>query len=214
MTARVRSMVLSAALILVPGLAFAGPPLLCHPYDIGSAASLPWGQSWADGMPGYDVAHLVSDTEALLGPQTPVIVRMETLRRAAIYASRDGKAASALLDRLTAKARASQKAGRPDALALLDAAYVAGALDELVAIGGVAPYKEKIGGVRAALGSANASSLIAESLAAQPNDPTIEFAAALIASDKDHSAYEEHARRAKQGASKDPLLARNLSHIS
>ena len=82
----------------------AGPPLLCHPFDIGSAASLPWNgtSSWFDGKPDYRLSGLVSDTEALLVPSTPVVVRMETLRRAAIYASRDPQVASALLERLAA----------------------------------------------------------------------------------------------------------------
>ena len=71
--------------------AFAGPPLLCHPFDIGAAKSLPWSgaSSWFDGQPGYDIKHLADDTVAVLTPAVPVIVRMETLRRAAIYASRD-----------------------------------------------------------------------------------------------------------------------------
>src|SRR4029453_5770398 len=85
----------------------AGPPLLCHPFDIGDARSLPWdGREGSQGRRDYNVANLVADTEAILTPTTPVIVRMETLRRAALYASLGGKAAAPLLgmmnDRVTA----------------------------------------------------------------------------------------------------------------
>src|SRR4051794_12294957 len=104
----------TAALTLVAVLgsavpALAGPPLLCHPFDIGSARSLPWdgSSSWWQGKSGYSLQNLVADTEALLTPSTPVIVRMETLRRAALYASLDGKVAAALLSALTARANAS-----------------------------------------------------------------------------------------------------------
>src|SRR5688572_20275282 len=82
--------------------ALAGPPLLCHPFDIGSARSLPWNDTaaWWNGRSDYDVRNLVADTQALLTPATPVIVRMETLRRAAIYASRDARVAAQLLKTL------------------------------------------------------------------------------------------------------------------
>ena len=76
-----------AALILLGSVvittpAFAGPPLLCHPFDVGNARSLPWdGTQWWRGRTDYKLANLQADTEALLTPTTPIIVRMETLRR-------------------------------------------------------------------------------------------------------------------------------------
>src|SRR3954466_4046546 len=78
-----------------------GPPLLCQPCDIGTAASLPWSgtASWFDGKADYSLANLVADTEALLTPSTPVIVRMETLRRAVIFSSPHPKIPAALLRR-------------------------------------------------------------------------------------------------------------------
>ena len=45
-----------------------------------------------------------------------------------------------------------------------------------------------------------------------PSTPVI--AAALIASDRDRSAYQQHAEKARQGVTKDALLARNIDHIS
>ena len=52
---------------------------------------LPWDgtNAWWQGRADYNLQNLVADTEALLTPSTPVIVRMETLRRAALYASLD-----------------------------------------------------------------------------------------------------------------------------
>src|SRR2546427_7269413 len=104
MTGRVRSICSAAAVVAaltVPQRVFAGPPLLCFPFDIGQARSLPMGQAnWRTIDPGYDVTHLVDDTLALLGPDTPVIVRMETLRRATIYAAPRPEIADALLTAL------------------------------------------------------------------------------------------------------------------
>ncbi len=66
----------------------AGTPLICHPYAIGNAKSLPGSDGdWKGVNPSYDRANLVRGTLALLTPETPLIVRMETLRRAAIYAT-------------------------------------------------------------------------------------------------------------------------------
>src|SRR5262245_40681594 len=89
--------------------ALAGPPLLCEPFAIGSATSLPMGAgSWRAMDPKYDVSHLVDDTLAILAPSTPLTVRMEPLRRAAIYAAEHPQMAAPLLkaleDRSNAKA--------------------------------------------------------------------------------------------------------------
>src|SRR6185436_15560033 len=66
----------------------AGPPLICHPYEIAHAQSLPWANpgEWRAVKSDYDLNRLVNDTLALLTPNTPVIVRMETMRRATVYA--------------------------------------------------------------------------------------------------------------------------------
>jgi hypothetical protein len=101
---RARSLILASvavASILVSRPAFAGPPLLCFPFEIGNARTLPMGTAgWHSIDPAYDAARLVDETLALLGPNTPVLVRMETLRRATVYASTDPKVANALLNAL------------------------------------------------------------------------------------------------------------------
>jgi hypothetical protein len=195
--------------------ALAGPPLLCHPYDIGSASSLPWnGPGWLESKPDYDLSHLVPDTEALLAPSMPVIVRMETLRRASLYASRDASVAGALLARLVSRAGSPSAGGRPRALALLDAAYLTEALRQVTMIGGVSGYKDQVSGIRALLAGTDGATFMRASLAAAPDDPSLEFAAALINAGTDRAAYARHAERARAGASTDALLAKNLSHLS
>jgi hypothetical protein len=95
--------------VLISRPAAAGPPLVCFPFEIGSARSLPMGHGdWRAVDPMYDVSQLVTDTLALLMPTTPVIVRMETLRRATIYAAANRDVAKALMTAL--KARADAKA--------------------------------------------------------------------------------------------------------
>lgn len=200
----------------------AGPPLLCHPYDIGTALSLPWqGHEWWPGRADYQVANLVAETQALLTPSTPVIVRMETLRRATIYATRDRAVAAQLLATVTERARSLERDGRPDALAWLDAAYVTEALREVSELSMMTKSTPFDAAVRAVAGlttGADGYEMILKSLALRPGEASIEFAAALIGARNYSSAgpppeFVEHARKARAGAGKDALLARNMDHL-
>src|SRR5262245_683608 len=117
----------------------AGPVLVCKNYEIGAAKSLPWGGSdWRSVKPDYDINRLVEDTTALLTPDMPVIARMETLRRAVIYAAwsrvdrevnyskRNDNAAQELFSRLVGNSKTSalQSASKkPDALKMFDAGF-------------------------------------------------------------------------------------------
>jgi hypothetical protein len=196
--------------------AFAGPPLLCHPFDIDGAASLPWGTgvSWSAERADYDLSRLVADTEALLTPVTPVIVRMETLRRAAIYASRERKVATALLAKLTEKVHATNRAERADALAYLDAAYIIEAFRQIGTFGARSAFGSRAPVMRDLVKDLDGYALVQKSLLAQPGHPALEFAAALIASDRNRAASRAHAARARAGADRDPLLARNLKQLT
>jgi hypothetical protein len=195
--------------------ALAGPPLLCHPYDIGNAKSLPWvgEKSWSEGQPDYKLENLVRDTEALLTPSTPVIVRMETLRRAALYASTDPTVANALLKRAINRAEASEMAGQPDALAFLDAAYLAGAFNEITMMSQAKEFATRSAVAKQVKGNLDAYALISKAVAARPGDPAIQFAAALISSDEHRGEYASHASKARSGANADTLLARNIVHV-
>jgi hypothetical protein len=212
-TRKILGVVIASLAIATPALA--GPPLLCHPFDIGTAKSLPWlgEKSWDEGRPDYKLDHLVADTEALLTPSTPVIVRMETLRRAALYASTDARVASDLIKRFISRAEASEVAGRPDALAYLDAAYLAGAFNEITMMGRAQQWEQRSANVREVKGSLDAYALITKSVQLRPSDPGIQFAAALISSDGHRTEYPAHAAKARAGADSDTLLARNLVHV-
>jgi hypothetical protein len=204
------------------GTALAGPPLLCHPYEIGAASSLPWhGHGWWPGRGDYNVANLVADTQALLAPATPVIVRMETLRRATVYATRARNVAAQLLAAVTKRAQMLEHDGRPDALAWLDAAYLTEALREVAELARMSdntPFNQGVLNVQGLTAGTDGYALILKSLELRPDDPSLEFAAALIAERDRGSAghpakFDAHARKARAGAKQDALLARNLDHL-
>src|SRR5579864_3202250 len=99
----------------------ARPPLICHPYDIGKAQSLPWGHGrdalgFDNPDPNYDTKQLTRDTLKILDSGAPVLVRMETMRRAGLYGSNDHAAASALIGVLKQRATGAS----PSASALFD----------------------------------------------------------------------------------------------
>lgn len=116
-----------AALAAIWGIAtpaLAGPPFICHAFDLNGSPSLPWGTNiaagWNNPDPAYDVQKLTADVTKLLTPTTPVSARMETLRRATIYASRDKAVAAGLLSALETRASANPN----DANALFDAGFL------------------------------------------------------------------------------------------
>jgi len=127
----IRSLGLFVAMIatslLLATVAQAGPPLICHTIEIGQAKSLPWnGHNWnLSGGESYDTKNLVRDTLEILVPDTPILVRMETLRRATLYARKDPVAAKELLARLHARATSAESSGHPEALAWFDVGYLA-----------------------------------------------------------------------------------------
>src|SRR5260370_3120530 len=118
---------LIATMLSFTVVAQAGPPLICHTIEIGRAKSLPWiSHSWnLSGGENYDTKNLVRDTLEILAPGTPVLVRMETLRRATLYARKDPVAAKELLARLHAPATAAHSSRPPDPLAWFDVGYLA-----------------------------------------------------------------------------------------
>jgi len=196
------------ALVLVAALAspaLAGPPLVCFPFDIGTARSLPWAPDtgWKGTRADYDVSKLTADTTSLLSRSTPIVVRMETLRRAALYATRDADAAKGLLDQLNQRAVEATGNGRSRALALFDAGYLIEVYKQLKPIS--APTGELAS-------SLDGYAMVRQSLALSSNDPAIEFAAALMTYDGRGSVvHAEHVRHAREGSSGDVLLARNVA---
>ena len=115
-----------AATLLIAQDANAGPPLICHPFTTDDAPSLPWTseRTWRATEPHYDVGRLTADTLALLGPATPVIARMETLRRATIYAATSPQAAAELLNAMLQRAKTPARDPEVAALVEFDAGYL------------------------------------------------------------------------------------------
>lgn len=196
--------------------ALAGPVLICKTYEIGAAKSLPWGGSdWRSVKSDYDINRLVEDTMALLTPDTPVIVRMETLRRAVIYAAwarvdrevnytkRSDTAAQELFSRLVGHSKQSgfQAASKkPDPMKMFDAGFFVESWKQA--------YVEGNGKKPA---NFDGYQLVNQAIALRGNDPEMEFAAALITSTRtDKAAHRAHLQKAIAGAPEGSLLARNI----
>jgi len=120
-------------LVLGAAAAMAGPPLICHPIDIGSAKSLPWKdlKNWNGTDPQYSLNALSTDTLAILTPNAPIELRMETLRRAAIYSAKSETAAENLAARLVARIADWEAAGKPSANVWFDAGYYVESLRQI-----------------------------------------------------------------------------------
>src|SRR5262245_57566411 len=129
------------AMLAAVSPAFAGPPLICHAFDIGDAKSLPWvSHDWnLNGGENYDTHDLPKDTIAILDGRQVTLLHMETLRRATLYARKDAQAAKQLLLMVIARAEVAQNSGHPYALAVFDAGYLAEAYKQWLGEGGQNP---------------------------------------------------------------------------
>jgi len=201
--------VLLATLLCLATVAKAGPPLICHSVEIGSAKSLPWiSHDWnLSGGETYDTKNLVRDTLEILAPDTPVLVRMETLRRATLYARKDPLAAKELLARLHARATPAESSGRPDALAWFDLGYLAEAYKQWIGQSWMKVSKDEQNPAAGLDGYA----LVKKAIGLRGSDPQMEFAAALITLSGPAEEHRQHALKAIAGARIDPLLAQNLA---
>ena len=189
-----------AVLLGFTTFAQAGPPLICHPIEIGQAKSLPWVEFNHRGRTDYELKNLSRDTLAILDSHTPVLVRMETLRRATIYARQDRQVAKELITRLQERAANSDAAGRSDALAWFDVGYLAEA------------YKQWMGkGEPNPAAGLDGYSLVRKAISLRGSDPEMEFAAALITLPSPDSVHRNHVQKAMEGAKNDSLLAQNLA---
>ncbi len=204
-----RFVVLLATLLCLATLAEAGPPLICHSVEIGPAKSLPWiSHDWnLSGGETYDTKNLVRDALEILAPDTPVLVRMETLRRATLYARKDPLAAKELLARLHARATSAESSGRPDALAWFDVGYLAEAYKQWIGQSWMKVSKDEQNPAAGVDGYA----LVKKAIGLRGSDPQMEFAAALITLSGPAEEHRQHALNAIAGARIDPLLAQNLA---
>ncbi|MBL8143104.1 MAG: hypothetical protein JNM38_18450 [Acidobacteria bacterium] len=194
---RVRPLLALSFVVALPVAAIAGPPLVCFPADIGSAASLPWGPGtgWNTPSPSYDRTRVVDDALALLTPTTPVVVRMETLRRATIYASTDATRAARLIEALRARTSA------PDALAMFDYGYAIEVMRQAQHSTRIAlPVPADSGVV-----------LVERALASRRGDGAMHYAVALMhVGTRAAGAATAHLDAAVAAASHDAQLARTI----
>jgi hypothetical protein len=195
------SFILATTMIAWVQIAWAGPPLVCWPFDIGNAKSLPWGgPGWRAKNPDYDLHRLVDDTIALLSTDASVIVRMETLRRATVFAMDDAQIGNQLYSRLSARTQETQLKGTAKALALFDLGYLIETYKQTSAVTSNLNFARSLDGYSSVL----------KAIQLRGNDPEMEFAAALISIDPRHSDHQEHLQKAVAGTSDNSLLARNL----
>jgi len=199
-------------LTITPPLAEAGPPAICHQFQTGGAPSLPWaeGSGWRRTVPNYDLQRLTDDTLRLLTPTTPVLARMETLRRATIYASADARVANGLLSRVLGRAIDGVSSGPANRHALFDAGYLVESYRQANLI-----YKHEM--LRGAEKSAwqlrempkglNGYSWITSALAMGPQDPEMEFGASRVSQG---ATSQAHVGKALKGARPETPLAANL----
>jgi hypothetical protein len=212
-THRVRSLrfpaMLLAAMLCFASIAQAGPPLICHPIEIGQAKSLPWiSHNWnLSGGENYDSKDLVRDTLEILGPNTPVLVRMETIRRATLYARTDPIAARELLARLYARATAAESSGHLDALAWFDVGYLAETYKQWIGQNWMRVSKDEQNPAAGVDGYA----FVKKAIGLRGSDPQMDFAAALITLAGPQNEHRQYTQKAIAGAKSDSLLAQNLA---
>jgi hypothetical protein len=183
----------AALLVAIPALSEAGPPLICHPFQTSGSELLTWGSGpgWNTPAGNYDVQRLTADTLRLLTPEAPVLARMENMRRAAIYATQNQRAAEALLHAIIQRATAPNAS----AAAVFDAGYL------------IESYKQSAHMYRWSPPSQDGYAMVVRAIAISRDAAEMEFAASLMARGADAQA---HLRRARAAASSQPLLAQNI----
>jgi hypothetical protein len=200
-----------ATIVAAPRPAQAGPPLVCRPFQTDGAASLPWGTGpgWNTPDPTYDVRRVPVDTMRLLAAEKGILPRMETLRRAAIYASQDPRVAYELLANVLGRALRAAAVGSPDDLAWFDAGYLVETYKQALPMFGRAA--QAAGGATALhdqLESLDGYAWTRRALELSGGSPDMEFAASLM---KGGAVSEQHRRKATAGARAGSLLARALT---
>lgn len=199
-------------LTIMPPVAEAGPPAICHQFQTGGAPSLPWaeGSGWRRTVPTYDLQRLTDDTLRLLTPTTPVLARMETLRRATIYASTDARVASELLSRVLGRAIDGVASGPANRQALFDAGYLVESYRQASLIHKydmLRGAEKNAWQLRETPKGLDGYGWITSALSMGPSDPEMEFGASRVT---EGPTSQAHVRKAISGAQAGTPLAANL----
>lgn len=201
-----------AAMLVLGALrhAEAGPPLICHPFPTLDTASLPWkasGDQWNGADPAYSPRTLSVDTMRLLSPTTPVLARMETMRRASIYAMRNPGVGYDLLVRVIGRALNAVAEGRSDTLAWFDAGYLIESYRQAGILDGWDTRPLKFKGqwtLRETIGELNGYAWVRRVLGSADATPEMELAAALMTQG---AVSNGHLSKAALAASDGSVLA-------
>jgi hypothetical protein len=201
-TRRNRPVLLALILSVAPcAITSAGPPLICHPVEIGQAECLPWGDDGFSRSRGYRSDALVGDTLRVLEGQPSALVHMETLRRATLYVDRDRELALRLIGGFMARALDAEARERPDPLAWFDAGYLAQCFEQNGLRLGV-----DCGTGRGVVGYA----WVRRALALRGDDPELQFGAAMVTVLSGIDEHDEHVARVRALAPEGSLVERNL----
>ena len=190
----------------------AGPPLICHPFQTGPADLLPWadGTGWNNPARGYDLRRLTSDTLRLLSGDAPILSRMENMRRAAVYASRDRRVAAELLAAVLGKALLRAAEGTADPLTWFDAGYLIETYrhaSDVYRWDMLSTGKRTSWTMQTEPGDLDGYALILKAMQGGGVRPEMEFAASMITKG---TVSDGHRRRALAGTPAGSLLAKNL----
>lgn len=206
MTTITRSLIAIAAVVLFATPALAGPPLICHPFEIESGKLIAWGTGpgWNTPDRSYDIKKLIADTNAVLTADSPILTRMENMRRATIYAMRDPVLAQELLKTVMARALATTTDGR----AWFDAGYLIESYKQAVHL-----RQDRFSELRAWAAvdetiRVDGYNWVKKAMAMSAPSADMEFAASLMTQG---SVAAAHRARAAAAAPKGSLLAKNLN---
>jgi hypothetical protein len=197
----------AVAVVLVASPALAGPPLICHSFVTDSGTLIAWGSGpgWNTPDHNYDIKKLIADTTDALTPDSPVLTRMENLRRATIYAMRDAVIADQLLKALLNRALSTSNNGG----AWFDAGYLVEAYRQGVHL----RADRKNAAAWAAVDETirvDGYGFVKKAIAQLGPSAEMEFAASLMTQGAVADAHR--ARAAKAGAGS--LVAKNLARLA
>jgi hypothetical protein len=195
------------AQLITSGYAYSGPPLICHPLQIGNARSLPSGNGPFGTKTDYDRSRLIEETMELLNPEMPILVRMETLRRAVLYASgiyrgnsdwknysnESQRIAYELLSRLMARTLQANASGNSSAMAWFDVGYLTACYEQVNLTKDFPGYE-----------------FVKKALVLSGQNAEMEFACALVTTFPKRVEHNQHLQNARAAAHNNSLLAANL----
>lgn len=195
------------ALLVMVSPALAGPPLICHPFVTEGGKLIAWGDGpgWNTPDHSYDITKLVADTAGALTHDTPVLTRMENLRRATIYAMRDPLVAEQLLKTLMSRALSTTN----DAGAWFDAGYLIEAYRQGTHLRSERKSKASWAAVDETI-RVDGYGFVKKAIAMRGPNAEMELAASLMTSGAIADAHRARAKTAGAGS----LVAKNLARLA